>query len=316
MAIPASTVKANKVMQWFRSKSKVRGDVSDSEAEKVVAPTDLARPSQHRGPTAPGAIDTKMAQRLPPPGSDKVHSPPLTISPSDGPFVPPSFTDRVLKGFNGARVNLRVHHGAVDQTTITTGSPPEVMKHVRAVLEGMGIDITIESDYKYRCIRPKRKRAGLGLREGSGSLAAFTMVGSAASNGVDKRGLPVPSQPSNSFGAATGGMLRGLLMRRQSSQVSTGTLHQVSPSLESEATSDTVLAAAAPAVEVPSPISLETIYGDTQQDAGDEVRFSVELTRLDRLDDTYSLDIRRLKGNLRSYKFLYDTLRQRADLQR
>ena len=105
-------------------------------------------------------------------------------------------------------------------------------------------------------------------------------------------------------------MLRGLLMRRQSSQVSTGTLHQVSPSLESEATSETVLAAAAPAVDVPSPISLETIYGDTQQDAGDEVRFSVELTRLDRLDDTYSLDIRRLKGNLRSYKFLYDTLRQ------
>jgi len=50
------------------------------------------------------------------------------------------------------------------------------------------------------------------------------------------------------------------------------------------------------------------------QDAGDEVRFSAELTRLDRLNDTYILDIRRLKGNLRSYKFLYDTLRDRADL--
>ncbi|OSD03815.1 Pkinase-domain-containing protein [Trametes coccinea BRFM310] len=317
MAIPASTVKANRVMQWFRSKSKGRGDISDSEAEKVVAPTELVRPSQRHGPTAPATIDTRAAQHLATPGSDKVHSPlQLTATPSEGSFAPASFTDRVLKQFNGARVNLRVHHGAVDQTTITTGSPPEVMKHVRAVLEGMGIDIAIESDYKYKCIRPKRKRAGLGLREGSGSLAAFTMVGSAASNGVDKRGLPVPSQPSNSFSASTGGMLKGLLMRRQSSQVSTGTLHQVSPSLESETTSETVLAAAAPAVEVPSPIALETIYGDTQQDAGDEVRFSVELTRLDRLDDTYSLDIRRLKGNLRSYKFLYDTLRQRADLQR
>ena len=107
-------------------------------------------------------------------------------------------------------------------------------------------------------------------------------------------------------------MLRGLLMRRQSSQVSTGTLHQVSPSLESEAGSDAVLANAVPgaANDAGSPISLDTIYGDQQHDAGDEVRFSVELTRLDRLDDTYSLDIRRLKGNLRSYKFLYDTLRQ------
>ena len=69
------------------------------------------------------------------------------------------------------------------------------------------------------------------------------------------------------------------------------------------------------------------IYGDPSADVGDEVcshtptntrvanavlqvRFYVELTRIDRLDGTYSLDIRRLKGNLRSYKFLYDTVRE------
>lgn len=52
------------------------------------------------------------------------------------------------------------------------------------------------------------------------------------------------------------------------------------------------------------------IYGSTTADMGDEVRFSVELTRLDRLKDTYSLDVRRLKGNLRSYKFLYEVLRE------
>ena len=56
--------------------------------------------------------------------------------------------------------------------------------------------------------------------------------------------------------------------------------------------------------------SADIVYGDPSQDAGDEVRFSVELTRIDRLNDTYSLDIRRLKGNLRSYKYLYDTLRE------
>ncbi|KAI0826494.1 Pkinase-domain-containing protein [Trametes gibbosa] len=312
--IPASTVKANKVMQWFRSKSKGRPDISDSEFEKATGPpAGIESSTQRFAPNVPHAINTSAAQLGATPASNKLHSPlPLTATPSDASFAPHSFTDRVLKQFNPARVNLRVHHGAVDQTTITTGSPPEVMKHVKAIIEGMGIDIAMEHEYKYRCIRPKRKRTGLGLRDGSGSLAAFTMVGSAASNGVDKRGLPLPSQSNASFGASTGGMLRGLLMRRQSSQVSTGTLHQVSPSLESEATSDTVLAAAVPAgsSEVPSPISLETIYGDQTHDAGDEVRFSVELTRLDRLDDTYSLDIRRLKGNLRSYKFLYDTLRQ------
>ena len=54
----------------------------------------------------------------------------------------------------------------------------------------------------------------------------------------------------------------------------------------------------------------EPIHGDTAEDAGDEVRFSVKLTRIDRLKDTYNLDIRRLKGILRSYKFLYNTIRE------
>ena len=54
----------------------------------------------------------------------------------------------------------------------------------------------------------------------------------------------------------------------------------------------------------------EVLYGGPTEDIGDEVRFSVELTRLGGLNDTYSLDIRRLKGNLRSYKFIYDTIRK------
>lgn len=52
------------------------------------------------------------------------------------------------------------------------------------------------------------------------------------------------------------------------------------------------------------------LYGSPTEDPGDEVRFSVELTRLGGLNDTYSLDIRRLKGNLRSYKFIYDSIRK------
>ena len=56
--------------------------------------------------------------------------------------------------------------------------------------------------------------------------------------------------------------------------------------------------------------STSLLYGAPTEDLGDEVRFSVELTRLGGLSDTYSLDIRRLKGNLRSYKFIYDTIRK------
>jgi protein-serine/threonine kinase len=93
-------------------------------------------------------------------------------------------------------------------------------------------------------------------------------------------------------------------MRRQSSQVSTaGMGSQPSLSLEDDTPVNS------PITAEPAPTQ-EPVYGDTAQDAGDEVRFSVELTRLDRLTDTFSLDIRRLKGNLRSYKFLYETLRE------
>lgn len=55
--------------------------------------------------------------------------------------------------------------------------------------------------------------------------------------------------------------------------------------------------------------AIEPIYGD-KPDQHDEVRFSVEVTKIDRLDDLLSLDIRRLKGNLKSYKFLYDIVRE------
>lgn len=104
-------------------------------------------------------------------------------------------------------------------------------------------------------------------------------------------------------------MLRGLLMRRQSSQVSNTSLPLPSQSFDNEVAPEAALAAAAPASDGSSPV-VETIYGDVTQDQGGDVRFSVELTRINGLDDTYSLDIRRLKGNLRSYKFVYDTLRE------
>ncbi|KAG8958433.1 hypothetical protein FRC03_009124 [Tulasnella sp. 419] len=219
---------------------------------------------------------------------------------------PPAAAARV---FNNAI--LRVHHGAVDHATITSGSPPEVFAHVTEVLLSMGIEIHKESEYKYRCIRQKRKKGantGLGIKDGSTGvgLSAINMSGAAASNGVDRRGLPIPS--STTFG--TGGMLRGLLLRRGSSHASA--MQPISPLVDSEGEQSTASPAESGELTATPKIPPEIIYGDRSVDQQDEVRFSVELTRLDRLEDTYSLDIRRLKGNLRSYKFLYDTLRERA----
>lgn len=342
----ASTNKARKVMQWFRTKSKGRESVGfghPGEMEPEVPPTPAADKNYKKGYSASSAT---VNHALTPTHSVKesATSPHVVVSQANVSTTPKGpklslvghghgqraassandvATPSLVKRFRNsvtvgnhhstskqqaaqAQGTLRIHHGAVDQTMITTKPPPVTMAHVKTVLEGMGVEIQLESEFKYRCVRAKKRKAVAGNPSGSAngpgspSLAAVQMTGSAASNGVDKRGLPLPS-PS-AFGH--GGMLRGLLMRRQSSQVSSSS----QPSLAFD--DDTSVVVSEPLV------MSEAAYGDPSQDAGDEVRFSVELTRIDRLTDTYSLDIRRLKGNLRSYKYLYDTIRQRADLQR
>lgn len=50
---------------------------------------------------------------------------------------------------------LRVHHGAIDQKTVTSRSPLDAMKRVLRALENMGLHIQQDSAYKLRCIRPK-----------------------------------------------------------------------------------------------------------------------------------------------------------------
>ncbi|TFK69178.1 Pkinase-domain-containing protein [Pluteus cervinus] len=360
VGMQASTSKARKVMEWFRTKSKTRESVGIGMPDfEEVHPPSMAIPPQpplpaeviqqpqilhgrsattHGAPTAVVASPQVVITTPPTPGAPATpsrsapgHPQRSASTATDHSATTPSLVTRFRNSVTAASSSysstknqtpggaLRIHHGAVDTTTVTTGQPPEVMKHVREVLENMGMEIHVESEYKYRCIRHKKRKGamssvtatgqgamgsvGPGSSANGGGLAAITMVGSAASNGVDKRGLPLPSPSSFS----SGGMLRGLLMRRQSSQVSNNSSTPAGPGpVEDESV-----------VMSSEPLSMvEPAYGDPQQDAGDEVRFSVELTRIDRLNDTYSLDIRRLKGNLRSYKFLYDTLRQRADLQR
>lgn len=63
------------------------------------------------------------------------------------------------------------------------------MAHVKRILEGMGIETQLESEYKYRCVRVKKRKGTIGTAGGSAAvggtgLAAVTMVGSAGSNGV------------------------------------------------------------------------------------------------------------------------------------
>ena len=193
----ASTSKARKVMQWFRSRSKGRGLGDDGETSSPMggrpsvrnafAINDSSTSINAMQPFPAGGVVeeyTQVPSRMGPPHPQRT----VSTGPEGAP-TGPSFAELVRRHVAPPKGIIRTHHGAVSQATVTSGPPIEVMRHVREVLVGMGVDVQVESDYKYRCSRAKRRRApptpsgfGLGLREPG--LAAFTLIGSAASNGV------------------------------------------------------------------------------------------------------------------------------------
>jgi protein-serine/threonine kinase len=194
-AVPASTMKANKVMLWFRSKSKGKSP-ADLQDE-----TDKSLEESKAQPTPPGdsTADVSITSANNTPTMEKINRYTFTAHPlrsaSETPAGERSFASTMLGRVGGgssaaiAKGTIRVHHGAVDQTTITTNPPPEVMKHVRKVLEDMGVDIQVEGEYKYRCVRPKRRKAP-GAAPPTSGLTAFALAGSAASNGVSLLSTP------------------------------------------------------------------------------------------------------------------------------
>jgi protein-serine/threonine kinase len=185
---------------------------------------------------------------------------------------------------------MGMHRGAIDKTTVTTQPPARVMAHVAGVLQAMGVEIQQESTYRFRCIRPKK-----GSGTGAGP-AALTQ----ARTGEDTTHLaaPVPGHMPTSSSVAS---------------------RCVSP-LDSDSRPlspfDSPILQSFGAPTGPGAPAVEVLYGSPPDDSHDEVRFSVELTRLEGLSGTYSLDVRRLKGGLRSYSFIYNTIRERASINR
>ena len=215
--LQASTSKARKVMQWFRTKSKGRDSVGFVAEEETVSKEKGIASKYRRGfSSSSNAVNqTQLAATASQTGlKNNGTVPPVPNSPTSA--LPPQpqrsassvldaatpsslvarFRNSITVGSNSHHIDkshphgqLRIHHGAVDQTTITTRPPPEVMAHVKKILEGMGVEIQLESEYKYRCIRAKKRKNAVGSSTVTAagpttSLAAVTMVGSAASNGV------------------------------------------------------------------------------------------------------------------------------------
>ena len=230
----ASTSKARKVMQWFRTKSKGRdsvgfgaeedSEVPSSSKEKGGTPTQAkykrgfsasSSTVNHSTSTSLGLNETGMApvkvvvttpnSAAPIPHRATGHA---QRSASSATEASASFVSRFRNSVNVGGSShqrereadkshpygqLRVHHGAVDHMMVTTKAPPEVMAHVKKILQGMGVETQLESEYKFRCIRAKKRKGTMGHSAGASAstatasgngLAAVTLVGTAASNGV------------------------------------------------------------------------------------------------------------------------------------
>jgi len=98
------------------------------------------------------------------------------------------------------------------------------------------------------------------------------------------------------MGGISGG-LKGMLLRRGSSYGSSTHLPR----------SDSVLSETnlnSPRMSSPT-LQKETFYGEHSIDIGDEVKFNVELYRIKNLPGLYLLNIKRLRGNVWSFKAIY-----------
>jgi protein-serine/threonine kinase len=142
----------------------------------------------------------------------------------------------------GDESKMRVHTGLVDQSALSSKTPNDVMAEVIKVLLEMGMEVKRENEYRLRCTRVRRRKAGATTGLGLGSvmsvgsgMSPFTLMSNASASRVsgrgvtrldqcranpltptqtDSRGLPMPQSPS---GLLSGGGLKGMLLRRGSS---------------------------------------------------------------------------------------------------
>lgn len=203
----ASTSKAKKVMAWFRTRGKGKDSSNSAPLESAYQPPErqdrATTPTQatygYAEPPTPTSAPVQVIVTTPsvtsPPVGSRIASSSASKSglPTPTSSIGRRFRESITIGGstkrqshqNNATVSplaqLRVHRGgAVDKTMVTNKPPLEAMQHVRKVLEEMGLELSMETEFKYRCVRAKRVDPNA---EGD-SVAAFTIVGSAASNGV------------------------------------------------------------------------------------------------------------------------------------
>ncbi|GAA5881644.1 hypothetical protein JCM16303_005525 [Sporobolomyces ruberrimus] len=236
-------------------------------------------------------------------------------------------------------IKLRFHQGALDKNAVTYRSPNEVLSELKTALWNMGVDMAMEGDYKIKCVRKSRKKALATNGNLRPSLAAgsnqstSSSIGPASSSTLDRRtGLPsassttpspsIPQSPSMGFRSlfarnnkyASGGVSPSLSSGNSptfANSPGSPDLDPLSSPMTTSVSQFSMLSLSnnpTPTLPVVKEQPLPVYGGEKSADAGDEVRFVVELTRVKNLDRMYCVDIKRMKGGPWSYKHVYEQL--------
>ncbi|KAK8861317.1 hypothetical protein IAR55_002136 [Kwoniella newhampshirensis] len=299
----------------------------EAQPESAISPkpAPMNAPRQPLGSAASKTNIQSTSDLLPPsrshvtpsmPGRSQSHHPSqFTAGPSASmTFVPEKpLTTRPRSGSED--VKMRVHSGLVDQSALSSKAPQEVIAEVLKVLQEMGMDVKRENEYRLRCTRVRRRKAGATTGLGLGSvmsvgsgMSPFTLMSSASTSKTDNRGLPLPMSPSSSLLSGSG--LKGMLLRRGSSHSS---YHPSQlPRSESEPFGSPSIGSTPNLISTEKLPSHEPLYGEHSVDSGDEVKFVVELCRIKNLPGLYLLNIKRLRGSVWSFKFIYQTVIERT----
>ncbi|CAG8500655.1 16498_t:CDS:10 [Dentiscutata heterogama] len=293
----SSSSAAKKVMDWFRRKSLAK--------DPTTAP--LIPEGTTNGGVSANRVKSKKRQK---------NNPALVVTqPNSSTNSPSSSRQSTMTSVSNVDSKLRIHHGVVDNLALTERPPYEIFIMIKQALVSMGIEIKREGEFKVRCVRRKRKVDNKSSAKDKSLKTKDTLTSEASENVLDieKKRRKYSSGPFKT-------LLRRTSSNNTSQLLSTSlsTNHKSNRSDESAPTSPTIgpiMTLTGPTDGPTSTLVPEVLYGDPTTDSGDEIRFVVELCRIKNLPGLYIVDIKRMKGNLWAYKFLYHTLLDKLDLK-
>nr|CAG8558365.1 2135_t:CDS:2 [Entrophospora candida] len=301
---------AKKVMDWFRRKSLAKQDIpitiDNDNVEQAAASTPDLTSNNNNGRSSKNNIFKKPKNNTTNNNPSVIVTQPNSIANSSSSSRQSTMTSINLN----VDAKLRVHNGALDQLALTERPPYEVFIVVKQTLLSMGIEIRREGEFKVKCLRRKRK-GGVPIdnnfysnNDNNGNKGTSQVSESTESLDVntEKKRKKYSSTPFKT------------LLRRTSSN-NTNQLASLHPIITTPSSQQQQQQQNKSEYLSPQTPDSSIIYGDPTVDSGEEVRFSVELCRIKNLPGLYIVDIKRLKGNRWSYKFLYHTLLDRLDLK-